>query len=110
MSVPATPPAQSSEPTVRFAPFLPAIFAEGGPDSFAGRFLRAFEQTFGEVQAELDGIPDLFRVRPTPVLRDIADAGSTELTLDSAAGLRAGDVLRVGQRGGGAEAVVVASV
>ena len=110
MSVPATPPVQSSEPAVRFSPFLPAMFSEGGPDSFAGRFLRVFEQAFGEVQAELDGIPDLFRVRPTPLLRAVADAGATELTLDSASGLRPGDVLRVGARGSEAEAVVVASV
>ena len=111
MTVPTSPPAQPQPETlVRFAPFLPAIFNEGGPDSFAGRFLRAFELAFGEVQAELDGIPDLFRVRPTPWLRAAADTGTTELELDSAAGLRPGDVLRIGARGQPAEAVVVESV
>lgn len=109
MSVPTSPPAQAA-PLVRFAPFLPAIFNEGGPDSFAGRFLRAFELAFGEVQAELDGIPDLFRVRPTPLLRAVAEIGASELSLDSAAGLRTGDVLRIGARGQPAEAVVIDGV
>ena len=65
-----------------------------------GDFLQSFETVFEEIQQELDAIPQLFSLTPTPFLAvevteaDLADPQQT-LHLDSAAGLYPGDVIQL---------------
>jgi hypothetical protein len=61
--------------------------------SFLGRFLLAFEEVLAGLQAEIEAIPSLFALTPTPVLADLVAKGERELRLDSAAGLCPGDLL-----------------
>jgi hypothetical protein len=81
----------------RFIDYLPAIFRQnetmGG--NFEERFLAAFEAVFAEIQTQLDAIPDLFAVAPTPALAMPAGTGADTLHLDSAAGLCPGDMLHL---------------
>ena len=81
----------------RLIEYLPAVFRqdEVGGANFLGRFLQAFESVFAQLQDELDAIPDLFALLPTPVLAVEAAAGTDALQLDSAAGLCPGDVLHL---------------
>jgi hypothetical protein len=81
----------------RWIEYLPAVFRqdEVGGVNFLGRFLDAFESVFDELQDELEAIPDLFALPPTPALAVEARAGTKRLQLDSAAGLCPGDVLHL---------------
>jgi hypothetical protein len=81
----------------RFVEYLPAIFRqdEVAGEPFLGRFLQAFEAIFAGLQQELDAIPDLFMMTPTPSLQFEARAGTDILRLDSAAGLCPRDLLQL---------------
>jgi hypothetical protein len=81
--------------TTRFIDYLPAVFRqdEGEDGSFLQHFLQAFEAVFASIQQELDAIPYLFTLIPTPVLEHTVQAGARMLPLDSAAGLCPGDIL-----------------
>jgi hypothetical protein len=74
---------------------LPAIVRtdEVQGEHFLRRFLRAFADIYAGVQGEIDTIPDLFALTPTPVLAAPAGHGAQLLELDSAAGLCSGDLL-----------------
>lgn len=87
-----TGPGTTSRP---FVERLPAVFRmdEVQGQSFLGRFLLAFEEVFAGVQAEIEAIPSLFALTPTPVLAEPVARGDRELRLDSAAGLCPGDLL-----------------
>jgi hypothetical protein len=79
----------------RFVDQLPAVFRqdERGGENFLGRFLRAFEVVFAEVEAEIDAIPGLFAVTADAALDLPAAAGDALLRLDTASGLCPGDVV-----------------
>ena len=81
--------------TTRFIDYLPAVFRqdEVAGVNFLRHFLQAFEVVFASIQQELDAIPHLFTLIPTPVLEDSVQAGAKTLPLDSAAGLCPGDIL-----------------
>jgi hypothetical protein len=87
-----TGPGATSRP---FLERLPAVFHidEVQGQSFLGRFLLAFEEVLTGLQAEIEAIPSLFTLTPTPVLADPLAQGKRELRLDSAAGLCPGDLL-----------------
>ena len=48
--------------------------------NFLGRFLDAFESVFDELQDELEAIPDLFALPPTPALAVDSQGGDEEAT------------------------------
>jgi hypothetical protein len=88
--------------------YLPAVFRqEAAADAgFLGRFLEGFAGAFDQLQQEVDAIPELFAVVPTPALAAAAAAGSDVLRLDSAVGLCGGDVLHVREENAGRAEVV----
>ncbi|MFQ5881393.1 MAG: hypothetical protein ACE5I9_02810 [Candidatus Methylomirabilales bacterium] len=81
----------------RFMEYLPAVFRqdEVEGENFLGRFLRAFEAIFDSLQGEIEAVPGLFALVPTPVLEKEARAGTATLQLDSAAGLCPGNILHL---------------
>src|SRR5689334_9992474 len=81
----------------RFADYLPAVLRQPGSDgtAFLDAFLSSFEAVFNRIQNELDTIPELFALHPTPTLTAFAGNTTDQLPLDSAAGLCLGDYLRI---------------
>jgi hypothetical protein len=77
---------------------LPAVFRERDADveGFLANFLAAFEALQDGLEREVDLIPRLFSLAPTPTVLDTAHQGEKSLQLDSATGLCEGDVVRIG--------------
>ena len=90
--------------------YLPAVLREGDArtNGFLGRFLAAFEAVFHGVEEEIDALPHLFSLAPTPSLASDAFApdpnappgterftGSLQLRLDSATRICPGDVVQI---------------
>src|SRR5438094_156097 len=76
---------------------LPGLFheREDATSAFLTRFLAAFETVFADVEDEIEAVPRLFSLAPTPFLATSASAGHTSIRLDSAAGICPGDVLQL---------------
>lgn len=79
----------------RFVDQLPAVLRQDERDgeSFLGRFLRAFEVVFAEIEGEIEAIPELFAVAAGGALAAGAAPGERVLHLETAAGLCPGDVV-----------------
>ncbi|MCE7989159.1 MAG: hypothetical protein DYG89_49025 [Caldilinea sp. CFX5] len=80
-----------------FSEYLPAILRTNAREgaNFLSAFLGVFEQLFAGVQSELDALPDLFALTPTPLVAVAVAAEECTLLLDSAAGLCPGDILQL---------------
>lgn len=81
----------------RLVDLLPGVLRgeQPGERSFVADFLDAFERIQRGAHAEVEHVPDLFSLAPTPSLRADVAPGRGSLGLDSAAGIRPGDLLEI---------------
>jgi hypothetical protein len=82
----------------RFGPLLPPVYRgspEHGGRSTMDRFLQAFEDVYAEIVGEIEAVPSLLSLTPTPSLEKEAKDGDAEIWLDTASGIHPGDWLLI---------------